>query len=238
MTTPPPTMTGRPRRGVVALLDGREEGVEVGMQDRGLAGRRSHTNRCSPTEAVPARPRVQVLDLKSPRGLTVRHARTEPADRHHHREHPRGALGDKVAHWFADEARQRPDLLVDVVDLAEVDIPAVLPMRHTPEVQAYAERIDRADAFVVVTPEYNHSYPASLKQAIDVLNAPWRRKPVAFVSYGGLSGGLRAVEHLRQVFAELHATTIRETVSLHRHPLLFDEAGALVDPPVRPRRPR
>jgi NAD(P)H-dependent FMN reductase len=141
-----------------------------------------------------------------------------------------GRWGDKVAHWFASEARRRPDLLVDVIDLAEVDIPAVLPMRHTPDVQAYAERIDRADAFVVVTPEYNHSYPASLKQAIDVLNAPWRRKPVAFVSYGGLSGGLRAVEHLRQVFAELHATTIRETVSLHRHPLLFDDSGALVEP--------
>jgi NAD(P)H-dependent FMN reductase len=140
-----------------------------------------------------------------------------------------GRWGDKVAHWFAGEARRRPDLLVDVIDLAEVDIPAVLPMRHTPDVQAYAERIDRADAFVVVTPEYNHSYPASLKQAIDVLNAPWRRKPVAFVSYGGLSGGLRAVEHLRQVFAELHATTIRETVSLHRHPLLFDDSGALVE---------
>jgi NAD(P)H-dependent FMN reductase len=140
-----------------------------------------------------------------------------------------GRWGDKVAHWFAGEARRRPDLLVDVIDLAEVDIPAVLPMRHTPDVQVYAERIDRADAFVVVTPEYNHSYPASLKQAIDVLNAPWRRKPVAFVSYGGLSGGLRAVEHLRQVFAELHATTIRETVILHRHPLLFDDSGALVE---------
>ena len=141
-----------------------------------------------------------------------------------------GRWGDKVAHWFAAEARSRPELLVDVVDLAELDLPAALPMHHGPEIQAYAERIDRADAFVVVTPEYNHSYPASLKQAIDVLNAPWRRKPVAFVSYGGLSGGLRAVEHLRQVFAELHATTIRETVSLHRHPLLFDDAGALVDP--------
>jgi len=141
-----------------------------------------------------------------------------------------GRWGDKVAHWFAGEARGRPDLLIDVIDLAEVDLPAVLPTRHGPEVQAYAERIDRADAFVVVTPEYNHSYPASLKQAIDLLNAPWRRKPVAFVSYGGLSGGLRAVEHLRQVFAELHATTIRETVSLHRHPLLFDESGGLHDP--------
>ena len=141
-----------------------------------------------------------------------------------------GRWGDRVARWFAGEARRRPELLVDVIDLAELDLPGVLPMHHGPEVQAYAERIDRADGFVVVTPEYNHSYPASLKQAIDVLNAPWRRKPVAFVSYGGLSGGLRAVEHLRQVFAELHATTIRETVSLHRHPVLFDEAGELVDP--------
>jgi NAD(P)H-dependent FMN reductase len=141
-----------------------------------------------------------------------------------------GRWGDKVAHWFAHEARRRPDLLVDVVDLAEVDLPAVLPMQHTPAVRAYAERIDRADAFVVVTPEYNHSYPASLKQAIDLLNAPWRRKPVGFVSYGGLSGGLRAVEHLRHVFAELQAITVRETVSLHRHPLLFDESGELIDP--------
>ena len=141
-----------------------------------------------------------------------------------------GRWGDKVARWFAGEAGRRPDLLVDLVDLAELDLPSVLPMHHGPAIQAYAERIDRADAFVVVTPEYNHSYPASLKQAIDVLNAPWRRKPVAFVCYGGLSGGLRAVEHLRQVFAELHATTIRETVSLHRHPLLFDDGGALVDP--------
>jgi NAD(P)H-dependent FMN reductase len=141
-----------------------------------------------------------------------------------------GRWGDKVAHWFADEARRRPDLLVDVVDLAEVELPAALPMQHTPAVQAYAERIDRADAVVVVTPEYNHSYPASLKQGIDVLNTPWRRKPVGFVSYGGLSGGLRAVEHLRQVFAELHAVTIREAVSLHRHPLLFDESGNLIDP--------
>lgn len=141
-----------------------------------------------------------------------------------------GRWGDKVTRWFAGEARRRSDLLVDVIDLAELDLPAALPMHDGPEIRAYAERIDRADAFVVVTPEYNHSYPASLKQAIDVLNAPWRRKPVAFVSYGGLSGGLRAVEHLRQVFAELHATTIRETVSLHRHPLLFDESGGLLDP--------
>ena len=141
-----------------------------------------------------------------------------------------GRFGPRVGSWVAAEARQRPEWLVDVIDLAEIDLPAVLPARHTPAIRDYADRIDRADAFVVVTPEYNHSYPASLKQAIDVLHSPWRRKPVGFVSYGGLSGGLRAVEHLRAVFAELHAATIRETVRLHRYPELFDEAGALRDP--------
>jgi NAD(P)H-dependent FMN reductase len=66
---------------------------------------------------------------------------------------------------------------------------------------------------VVVTPEYNHSYPAGLKNLIDWHYKEWRAKPVGFVSYGGVAGGLRAVEHLRAVFAEVHAVTIRDTVS-------------------------
>jgi NAD(P)H-dependent FMN reductase len=87
-----------------------------------------------------------------------------------------------------------------------------------------------ADAFVVVTPEYNHGYPASLKQAIDLPREQWQAKPVAFVSYGGIGGGLRAVEQLRQVFAELHAYTIRDTVSFHNYGELFDRSGQLIDP--------
>jgi NAD(P)H-dependent FMN reductase len=141
-----------------------------------------------------------------------------------------GRFGEIVARWFAEQARRRSDMVVDVVDLAEVDIPAVLPRHATPAVQAYAERIERADGFVVVTPEYNHSFPASLKQAIDVVFAPWRRKPVGFVSYGGMSGGLRAVEQLRLVFAELHATTVRETVCFPMAPARFDASGQPVDP--------
>jgi len=62
-------------------------------------------------------------------------------------------------------------------------------------------------AFVVVTPEYNHGYPAPLKSLIDSVGREWQAKPVAFVSYGGVSGGLRAVEQLRQVFAKLHMVT-------------------------------
>ncbi|WP_324603515.1 NAD(P)H-dependent oxidoreductase [Streptomyces sp. SPB074] len=83
---------------------------------------------------------------------------------------------------------------------------------------------------MVVTPEYNHSYPASLKNVIDWHNPQWHAKPVAFVSYGGLSGGLRAVEHLRPVFAEVHAVTVRDTISFHGARERFAEDGSPKDP--------
>ena len=86
-------------------------------------------------------------------------------------------------------------------------------------------RLASADAFVVVTPEYNHGYPGALKLLIDSASREWHAKPVAFVSYGGISGGLRAVEQLRLVFAELHATTIRDSVSFANVWELFNSAG-------------
>jgi NAD(P)H-dependent FMN reductase len=78
---------------------------------------------------------------------------------------------------------------------------------------------------LIVTPEYNHAYPAALKAIIDCCFRPWHAKPIAFVSYGGVSGGLRAVEQLRLVFAELHAVAIRETVSLAHAWTQFDPVG-------------
>lgn len=140
-----------------------------------------------------------------------------------------GRFGHVVARWFVGQARQRDDMELDVIDLAEVDLPAAYPARTSPAVTAYAARIDRADAFVIVTPEYNHGYPAGLKQAIDLVHAEWRAKPVAFVSYGGISGGLRAVEQLRQVFPELHAMTVRDTVSFAMAHGAFDASGEPVD---------
>src|SRR5215475_9237501 len=91
-------------------------------------------------------------------------------------------------------------------------------------------RIGACDAFLVVTPEYNHGYPAPLKALIDSVGAEWQAKPVAFVSYGGVSGGLRAVEQLRQVFAELHAVTVRDAVSFAGAWEQFDANGALRSP--------
>jgi NAD(P)H-dependent FMN reductase len=140
-----------------------------------------------------------------------------------------GRFGPTVARWFAGEVGQRADMTVDVIDLADAGLPAAYPREFGPAERAFLGRIDAADAFVVVTPEYNHGYPAALKQAIDLPREQWQAKPVAFVSYGGMSGGLRAVEQLRQVFAELHAVTVRDTVSFHNYGRLFDDSGRPTD---------
>jgi NAD(P)H-dependent FMN reductase len=131
-----------------------------------------------------------------------------------------GRFGPNVANWFVEQAEQRGDLTLDVIDLADTTIPD----------PAFTDRIGAADAFVVITPEYNHSFPGPLKHAIDSVRGEWSAKPVGFVSYGGMAGGLRAVEPLRGVFAELHAVTIRETVSFTNYPDLFDGTGQLKDP--------
>jgi NAD(P)H-dependent FMN reductase len=141
-----------------------------------------------------------------------------------------GRFGHVVARWFVTQARQRDDMAVDLIDLAEIDLPAVYPRRASSAVDAFTEGLAWADCFVVVTPEYNHGYPASLKQAIDLAHSQWQAKPVAFVSYGGMAGGLRAVEQLRQVFAELHAVTMRDTVSFHMAQGKFDETGEPREP--------
>lgn len=144
-----------------------------------------------------------------------------------------GRFGPVVADWFAERARVHGDLEVDVVDLAETELPARLSGSPGPEaaaaLAAVTPRLDAADAFVVVTPEYNHSYPASLKNAIDWHFQQWQAKPVGFVSYGGMAGGLRSVEHLRPVFAELHAVTVRDTVSFHNAWDRFGEDGLPLD---------
>ncbi len=139
-----------------------------------------------------------------------------------------GRFGPTVAHWFASRAREHDEFTVDVIDLAGMDFPA--SMASSPDVEDFGQRIGNADAVVVVTPEYNHSYPGPLKTAIDSLGGQWHAKPVGLVSYGGMSGGLRSVEPLRVVFAELHAMTIRETISFHGVWGQFDDDGQPRDP--------
>jgi NAD(P)H-dependent FMN reductase len=134
-------------------------------------------------------------------------------------------FGPVVEGWFARQVARRDDLEVDRIDLAEAALPATLTRVVPPQVRTLQARLSEADAFVVVTPEYNHGYPAPLKVAIDWFKREWQTRPVGFVSYGGRSGGIRAVEQLRQVFAELHATTVRDAVSIHNAWNEFDEEG-------------
>jgi NAD(P)H-dependent FMN reductase len=144
-----------------------------------------------------------------------------------------GRFGPVVANWFAGEAERFGGFAeVDVVDLVDHQLPLVFPGSRA-DLDAETARTSRelsrrlrtADAFVVITPEYNHSFPASLKNAVDWFHAEWQAKPVGFVSYGGMGGGLRAVEQLRQIFAELHAVTVRDALSFHSAWERFDEDG-------------
>lgn len=140
-----------------------------------------------------------------------------------------GRAGGSIARWFHTHAAQRTDLDIDMIDLLDVELPVRHPQDTTPELAAWASRIGRADAFVIVTPEYNRSIPASLKHAIDLVHSEWAAKPVGFVSYGGVAQGLRAVEQLRLVFAELHATTVRDGVSINIFDGGVDDNGWVLD---------
>ncbi|WP_067489751.1 NADPH-dependent FMN reductase [Actinomadura hibisca] len=138
-----------------------------------------------------------------------------------------GRFGPTVAAWAAAEARRHPELEVTVLDLAGIPLPHALGARpaNPTDLDAASVVLADADAFVIVTPEYNHSFPGVLKNFIDTHYDQWRAKPVAFVSYGGMAGGLRAVEQLRLVFAELHCVTVRDTVSFHNPWGRFDDDG-------------
>jgi NAD(P)H-dependent FMN reductase len=133
-----------------------------------------------------------------------------------------GRFCDTVARWAAARIAGKSGFAVQLIDPATLE--------RGGEMARLREQIGDCDAFVIVTPEYNHGYPAPLKALIDAVGAEWHAKPVAFVSYGGVSGGLRAVEQLRLVFAELHAVTVRDSVSFAGAWEQFDGDGALLRP--------
>lgn len=130
--------------------------------------------------------------------------------------------GEPVARWFAQLAGRRDDLTFELVDLREWDLPLfaapVSPAKEyvTDKQRAWAAKVGEADGYVLVTPEYNHGYPPSLKNALDHVYAEWNRKPVACVGYGGPGGGTRAVEQLRCVAVELQMAPVRAQVIVNR----------------------
>jgi NAD(P)H-dependent FMN reductase len=145
-----------------------------------------------------------------------------------------GRSGLPIATWFAERARAHSSLDVSVIDLAALDLP-LLDEPDLPRLRRYRHRhtknwsatVDAADAFVFVTPEYNHGYPAALKNAIDYLYEEWNGKPVGFVSYGGVSAGTRAVEQLKQVAGAVRMLPVQAAVHIPFHTQLFDDDGRL-----------
>jgi len=132
-----------------------------------------------------------------------------------------GRVGPTVADWFVRLAEQHGGLEVGVTDLAELALP-LLDEPHHPSIRQYLHQhtkdwsaiVDAADAFVFVMPEYNYTFTAPLKNAIDYLHTEWKYKPVGFVSYGGISGGLRAVQSLKPVVTTLSMFPLPASVAL------------------------
>jgi NAD(P)H-dependent FMN reductase len=143
-----------------------------------------------------------------------------------------GRIGPVIGDWFVQQAKAHGGFDVEVADLAELNLPfhdePAHPMtgryehEHTRE---WSRIVDAADAFVFVMPEYNHSFSAPLKNALDYLNREWAYKPVAFVSYGGVSGGMRAVAGIKQVVATLRMVPVVDAVTIPMVRTMLDEQG-------------
>src|SRR5580704_57015 len=128
--------------------------------------------------------------------------------------------GEAVAKWVCEVAKTRSDAESELVDIKDFNLPLLdepvppsLGQYSKPHTKAWAAKIDNFDAYVFVTPEYNHGTSGALKNAIDFLFAEWNNKAAGFVSYGG-AGGARAVEQLRLVLAEVQIATVRNQVLL------------------------
>lgn len=132
-----------------------------------------------------------------------------------------GRIGFPIAEWFIERARRDGRFEVEVVDLKEVDLPLFAEQNH-PRFQKYenekqktwSARVAALDAFVFVTPEYNHGTSPALLNALDYLFVEWHYKPVAFVSYGGISGGLRGVQHTKATLAAMRMVPIIEAITI------------------------
>ena len=136
-----------------------------------------------------------------------------------------GRLAPGIARWFTGQIGQRADVVTDIVDLVDTPMPGSLD-DNDPVVVALRPRLADADAFVLIAPEYNRGIPGPLKTLIDCYNKEWEAKPVGFVSYGlSMAGGVRAVEHLRQIFAEFHSFGMKDIVTFPRILDHFDSDG-------------
>ncbi len=149
-----------------------------------------------------------------------------------------GRAGKPIADWFEGVARAHGKFNVELVDLLEVNLPVFNEASHPrlgkyehEHTKAWSATVKRADAFVLVTPEYNFSTPPALLNALDYLSAEWAYKPAGFVSYGGVSGGLRSVQMTKLPLTALKIMPIPEAVTLPTYTQHMNkETGAFAPP--------
>jgi NAD(P)H-dependent FMN reductase len=133
-----------------------------------------------------------------------------------------GRVGLPIAEWVRAEAEKTGKFEIDFADLAEINLPFMDEPNH-PILRNYTKqhtidwsaRVDAAEAFIFVTPEYNYSFSPALKNALDFLNKEWWRKPLGFVSYGGVSGGTRGVADIMTITAALGLVRVGANVELN-----------------------
>jgi len=153
-----------------------------------------------------------------------------------------GRKGEIIGTWVRTKAQEDGRFEIDFVDTQTLELPffdeplSPFTMRDTgqqythPEGEAWASRIGKAECFILITPEYNHGYPAVLKNALDWVGREWGDKPVAFVSYSSqITGGARAVEQLRPVVTELGMIQVANAIHIPRIAEAFGNNGEPVN---------
>jgi NAD(P)H-dependent FMN reductase len=150
-----------------------------------------------------------------------------------------GRVGLPVAQWFSQRAREHAGFKVELVDLAEVNLPLLDEPNHPrlhqythEHTRAWSATVARGEAYVFVHPEYNYGLNAALKNAIDYLFGEWQYKAVGFVSYGGVSGGLRAVQMIKQVVTALKMVPVQEAVTVPFVAKFIDDEGRFQATPI------
>jgi NAD(P)H-dependent FMN reductase len=144
-----------------------------------------------------------------------------------------GRAGLPIGHWFTARARAHGAFEIDLADLAEIKLPFLDEPAH-PRLRQYtkqhtkdwSKRVEAADAYAIVMPEYNYGFPATIKNALDFVSSEWNYKPVGFVSYGGVAAGTRAVQQLKGVVTTLKMFPLFEAVSIPFFSQFIDDGGA------------
>lgn len=146
---------------------------------------------------------------------------------------------EKVGKWVIDQLSKNSKFETELIDLRDWPLPfydevaGLLTLKRSQLsselAKKWQEKISQADGYIIVTAEYNHGYPAVLKNALDYAYYEWHKKPIAYVAYGAMVGGSRAVEQLRQVAIELQMAPISEAIYIPLIWAAFDEKGNLKD---------